>query len=54
MKINIVNQFLNDSFEDFELKVNKEAFRLRKDFKEIIGIQVLVKNNLLIAVIKYE
>ena len=53
MKISIVKQFQNDSSEDFEFKVDKESLRLRKDFKEIVDIQILIQNNLLIAVIKY-
>jgi hypothetical protein len=53
MKISIIKQFQNDSIEDFEIKVEKESLRIRKDYKEIIDIQILIQNNLLIAVIKY-
>ena len=53
MRTSILKQNFNDSIDDFEFALNRLCLKIEKDNKNIVDIQVLMQNNLLIAVIKH-
>jgi hypothetical protein len=54
MYIKIINQWHNDSIEDFQFKVDKQSYLLEEKNHIVVDIQILLQNNSLIAIIKYK
>jgi hypothetical protein len=54
MRVTIINQYIADTLEDFEFRVNKQCIQLEKDYKIIVDVQFLSENKSLIAIIKYK
>jgi hypothetical protein len=53
MKVGIVVKQINDTYEDFEMKVSKETYAKRMDGYTIQDVNVLFDSKRIIAIIKY-
>ena len=53
MKVEIVVKYLNESYEDFEMKVNRKLYFWIKEYKEIKDVNMIYDGKNLIAIIKY-
>jgi len=53
MKVEIVVKQFNDSYEDFEMKVNRELYFWIKESVEIKDVNMIYDGKTLIAIIKY-
>jgi len=53
MKVEIVVKQFNDSYEDFEMKVNRELYLWIKEGVEIKDVNMIYDGKTLIAIIKY-
>jgi hypothetical protein len=53
MQVEIVVKEFNDSYEDFEMKVNRQLYFWIKEYKEIKDVNILHDGKSLIAIIKY-
>jgi hypothetical protein len=54
MRIEILIKFFNDSYDDFEFRINKTIRELEKDYKEIIDTEILNDGKQIVAIIKYK
>ena len=53
MLVEIIVKHIGDTYEDFEMKVNRELYFFIKEYKEIKDVNILQDGKTLIAVIKY-
>lgn len=53
MQVEIVVKHIGDTYEDFEMKVNRELYFWIKENVEIKDVNILYDGKNLIAIIKY-
>ena len=53
MQVQIIVKEFNESYEDFEMKVNRKLYFWIKENVEVKDVNILYDGKILIAVIKY-
>jgi hypothetical protein len=54
MKVEILIKYYNDSYDDFEFKINNKIFEIKNEYKEILDIDILNDGKQIVAIIKYK
>lgn len=54
MRVEIIIKYHNDSYDDFEFRINKTIRELEKDYKEILDVDILNDGKGIVAIIKYK
>ena len=54
MRVEIIIKYHNDSYTDFEFKINNKIFEIENEYKEILDVDILNDGKQIIAIIKYK
>ena len=54
MRVEILIKYPNDTYDDFEFKINNTIRKLEKDYVQILDINILNDGNQIVAIIKYQ
>jgi hypothetical protein len=54
MRVEILIKFFNDTYDDFEYRINRRLVELEIDYQEILGLDILNDGKQIVAIIKYK